>query len=137
MGKKKVVLDTNVLISALGWRGVPHKISLKCLQGEIKNDITPKILQEIKKVIEYPKFKFTHVDKSEFIGQILEAAFIVDGTLTVDEIKNDESDNQFLECAVLASADYIVTGDEHLLGLGEFLGVKILKPKKFWELVKA
>ena len=44
MGKKKVVLDTNVLISALGWRGVPHKIFLKCLQGEIEIYTTPKIL---------------------------------------------------------------------------------------------
>ncbi len=56
---------------------------------------------------------------------------LVDVTSRIDTIKVDPSDNAFLECAVDGRADYIVSGDRHLLGLGTYRGIQIISPREF------
>ena len=59
MGKKKVVLDTNVLISALGWNGKSKEIFRRILRNELELIISSSQLKELQKVMNYPKFDFT------------------------------------------------------------------------------
>ncbi len=61
----------------------------------------------------------------------MELAGNVSPTVKLDVIKADPKDNIILECAVAGNADYIVSGDKHLLDLKEFSGIKILKPAEF------
>lgn len=60
-------------------------------------------------------------------------AYIVEPTNRLSHIKEDPDDNRVLECAVAGDAKYIVTGDQHVLGLGEFSGIKIVTASQFLE----
>lgn len=136
MGKKKVVLDTNILISALGWGGNPRTIFNKVIDGEIELIISFKQIDELLRVMEYPKFKFSDEQKDKFLLILLEIATLVTTTSRVNIIKEDPSDNLILEPSNEMKIDYIVSGNEHLLKLKEFKGTKIITAKQFLQLVK-
>ena len=132
MPKTKVVLDTNVLVSALGWKGVPGDVFEKCVKKELLLVISPAVLDEIKKTISEKKFDFISADEREqFILLLMELAENVSPTVKLDVIKADPKDNMILECAVAGNAGYIVSGDKHLLDLKEFSGIQIIKPGEF------
>ena len=57
--------------------------------------------------------------------------FLVEPTFTLDVIEEDPDDNRVLECAWAVSADFIVTGDDHLLDLKEYEGIVIMNPTEF------
>lgn len=134
MGKKKVVLDTNILISALGWNGKPRQIFQKCVEGDLELIISKEQLKELNKVMNYPKFKFSDEQKETFISIILEIAKVVEIKNSLKVIKDDPDDNMILETALASNVDYIISGDPHLLNLEEFKGIKILKASDFLDL---
>lgn len=134
MGKKKVVLDTNILISALGWKGKPKLVFDRILNGEIELIISNKQLEEIIKVLDYPKFGFNEEQKSSFINILLEISTLIKIDKIIDVIKEDSDDNVIITSAVIGNVDYIISGDEHLLNLKEFKRVKILNPNNFLNL---
>ena len=131
MGKKKVVLDTNILISALGWEGKPKEIFRKALNSEFELIISNQQLDELRRVINYPKFDFTYQQKARFLAIILEVAKVIEVSGNLDVISEDPDDNIILETAVDAGADFIVSGDEHLLKLAEYTNVKIVSAADF------
>ncbi len=131
MEKTKVLLDTNVLISALGWNSKPKEIFQKCITGELKLITSLEQVDELREVMNYPKFNFTEKQKESFISIILEIAGVVEITRKVKVIKDDPDDDVMIETALVGGADYIVSGDTHLLNLKEFAGIKILTAKEF------
>lgn len=135
MGKKKVILDTNILISALGWKGNPRAIFNKVINGKIELIISFKQIGELLRVMEYPKFKFSKEQKDRFLSILLEVSTLVTTTSKLDIIKEDPDDNLILEPANEMKIDYIISGDEHLLKLKEFKGTKIVTAKQFLQLV--
>jgi putative PIN family toxin of toxin-antitoxin system len=136
MVKTKATLDTNVLISALGWIGNPKQVFDKIVDKEIELIISDEQFNELSQALEYPKFQFTKEQKDRFKSLILEIATFVKPIEKIDVIKKDPDDNAILECAIAGKADYIVTGDSDLLGLNKFRGIKILTAKKFVEEMK-
>ena len=66
-----------------------------------------------------------------FLIKLTKAAVITHGALRLDVIKDDASDNKYLECAVEGGAHYIISGDKHLTDLKSFRGIKIMKPAHF------
>jgi putative PIN family toxin of toxin-antitoxin system len=134
MGKKKVVLDTNILISALGWKGKPRQIFQKCISGHIELVTSKEQLEELQEVMDYPKFKFTKEQKTKFISIILDIAEVIKIKGDLKVIKEDPDDNMILETALVSDADYIISGDPHLLNLGGFNRINILKPSDFLSL---
>jgi uncharacterized protein len=66
--KPKVVLDSNIFISALGWKGKSKVIFEKCLHGELELVISADQLKELMKVMDYPKFNFTEEHKQIMLG---------------------------------------------------------------------
>lgn len=136
MGKEKIVLDTNNLISALGWRGNPRHIFEKVVDGTFELILSAKQINELLRVLEYQKFKFTNEQKSRFISILFEISTLIETEHSLDIIKEDPSDNMLLESATEGKANYIITGDAHLLKLKEFEGIKILPPKEFLDLLK-
>lgn len=131
MGKTKVFLDTNILISALGWKGKPRIIFEKCLHGELELVTSPNQIEELKRVMDYPKFNFTEEQKTRFIFIILEIAVMVEIPGKVKVVEEDPDDNVMLETAIVGNADYLISGDPHLLKLKEFAKVKIVTASEF------
>lgn len=131
MGKKKVVLDTNILISALGWSGKPRLIFNKVLSKKLKLIISDKQLIEIIKVLNYPKFSFTETQKRKFINILLNTSTLIKLDNVINIIKEDPDDNIIITSAYIGKADFIITGDEHLLKLKKFKKIRILNADKF------
>ena len=131
MGQTKVVLDTNILISALGWNGKPNRIFQRCIDKELELIICQEQIEEVLRVIEYPKFSFTKEQKELFISIILEIATLVEITGKVDIIKKDPDDNIILEAALVGNVCCIVSGDPHLLELKTFADIKIMTASEF------
>ena len=138
MGKKKlkVVLDTNVLVSALLFKGELSKLLFPLKKFILL--FSEETLNEFIKVLHYPKFSLTK-DEIEYLLQfeILPYSKIVEVTFKFDkETCPDKDDLKFLELAVSAKANYIITGDKDLLNLKEINKIKILSPKEFLSLLK-
>lgn len=131
MDKKKVVLDTNILISALGWKGKPKQILQECLSGNLELITSKEQLEELERIMNYPKFKFTDKQKETFNSIILEVATLVEIKRNLKVIEQDPDDDIILETALVSNADYIISGDPHLLNLKEFKGIKILSASEF------
>jgi uncharacterized protein len=135
MGKKKIIIDTNNLISALGWEGNSRELVQKAIDKEFELCISLKQIEELKRVMDYPKFRFSEIQKRNFLEILTEVASIVN-TTTILNVIEDPDDNMLLECALEVKADYIISGDEHLKKLKEFKGIKILNVKDFLEKTK-
>lgn len=97
--------------------------------------MSKEILLEISKVLTYPKIKKilegSEIDAKQIIRIIVENTTMVDTKIDVKLIDEDPQDNKILECALAAGADYVVTGDSHLLKLGKFKQTTIMTPRAF------
>lgn len=130
----KAVLDTNILVSSVFWMGNPHRIVELAIEGKIRACTSPEILAELEKVLKRD-FLEDHDFIDSQIALILEYAEVVMPVRRIQAVKDDPEDDKILECAVAAGAEYIVTGDPHLLDLGNFEGTKIVKPADFLKLI--
>lgn len=128
---KRVVIDTNVLISAIGWGGAPQKILTLCLDGKFKLVLSPELIAEIKDVLFRERFNFIGKEKKdELILLLSELAEIVSPDHKVN-ICRDVKDNMFLDLAISGNVDFLITRDEDLLMLGKFHNVNIIAPNQF------
>ncbi len=127
----KIVLDTNVLISAFGWKGSPYHILLRCIAGDFRLHISPAILAEATRVLAYPKFGFIQSQIDEFVALVVEIAALVEPDFTLNIVTPDPSDNRILECAMAANCRFVVTGDRHLLDIDVLSDIQILTPDAF------
>ena len=126
----KVVLDTNVFISALFWKGAPYQIFKRILEGAILNFVSPQILAEIKERL-LDKFKLPPEKVKEFLEIIVFNSQLVYPKKKLNIVKKDPKDNKILECALEAKASFVISGDKHLLEIKEYKGIKIVTPREF------
>ncbi len=137
MGKKqekvkRVVLDTNVLISALLFKGELSKFVGLWQKGKIVPIISKETFQELRNVLEYPKFSLSQDEiKSIIEHEILPYFEIVEGVKDFKGVCRDPEDDKFISCALSASADYIVSGDKDLSDLKQYKSLKIIKAADF------
>jgi len=140
MGKKtkeiRVVLDTNVLVSALIFTGRLNRIVDIWKEGRIIPVLTRETFDEFRRVLEYPKFALSKKEIRTIIEEeILPFFEVFDITHAVTGICRDPDDDKFLSCAVSASADFIVSGDKDLLVVKEYRSVMIETPLNFLKLL--
>ncbi|MGA1875404.1 MAG: putative toxin-antitoxin system toxin component, PIN family [bacterium] len=129
----KVVIDTNIYISAVLFGGNSEKIRKLAREGKIELLVSENILTEIAGVLKR-KFNWFDWQISELIKDIRAITTLVTPALSLSVIKEDEPDNRFLECAVEGKARYIISGDKHhLQPLKEYRGIKILSAAQFLE----
>jgi len=137
----RIVLDANVLVSALiSSRGAPAQIVAYWQEDKFEVAISAPILHELDHVLHYPKLQERYHLPEKRIQRFLRllarqaVAAAPSQLLTVIEV--DPDDNRYLECALEAEAEVIVSGDRHLLALGEYEGVQILSPAGFLAFLK-
>lgn len=127
---RRAVLDSNVIVSGLGWSGAPARIVEAVLAGELVPVTSSPLSAELRRVLAYQKLAKVIPDGPR-LADLVEMLSIVVEPIDTFAVVEDESDNRVLEAAVAASVDYIVSGDEHLLTLGSFQGIAILTPAEF------
>lgn len=135
----RVTVDTNVLVSATYWSGSPLIVMELVGQRKLCCILSNEILEEYDRVINSDEI----VDKvenkglvaSRIIDKVVSDCIIVEPKVRLEIVKDDPSDNKILECAVAGSADYLITSDAHLLGIKEFMGVRIVRPKDFLDIL--
>lgn len=133
----RIVLDTNTIISAIGWKhSKPRRILEACLSGKYLLVESPGLLKEFAAVMGRPKFGFIPEEqKKELVTRLINYCEIVEPTKKINIIKSDPSDNKVLECALEGKAQYIVSGDNHLLRLKVYMGIRIVTAAEFLETV--
>ena len=136
MKSVKVVADTNVVVSALLWKGNESKIIGLAEEGKIKLLSSVALLDELKKVLMYERFGLGEKTVDDNVKYILTVSEIISPKRRLKVIREDPDDNKFLECALEGKARYIVSGDRHLLRLKEFRGIKIVRAKGLLDLFK-
>ena len=133
---KRVVFDTNTMISGLFWKGIPRKALDIVRHRKWILLSTKEIEKELIRVLGYPKFSLT---AEEILPIMEDYEGYTERIFTVSKlevIKEDPTDNLFLECAVDGEAKYIVSGNHHLLDLGKYQKIRIIKASEFVELAK-
>ena len=126
-----VTFDTNVYISALNFsRGKPKQLLQLAMDGVVHVAISDAIMQEVRRVMR-EKFHMTPEDLQEAEAIISACTERVIPTEVLDVVKDDPDDNRIVECAVAFGSDCIVTGDNDLLRLGEYAGIKMIKVSDF------
>ena len=125
-GVLKIVFDTNIFVSSifLG-HGNPHKLVELAIEGKIKAFTSAEILDELMEVL-IRDFKETEESVFMYLAFVLKYAEVVETAEKVDVVKEDADDNKIIECAIACKADYIVTGDKHLLRLEEYKKARII-----------
>lgn len=127
-GPPLLVLDTNVIISALVSPGPPRAVVETCRAGEAQMGTSDVLLAELAEVLRR-KFLWRTDQVAILLDEVRSFAVVVIPATRVDEIRLDPADNRVLECALEARADYIVSGDtRHLLPLGEYRGMPVVSP---------
>ena len=136
----RVVLDTNVLISATLIRGGNEDRILRAWRhGAFELVLSPPILQELGRVLFYPRIRqarwMTDEDAIALLQLIAEESVVVPGRLTVTASRDPE-DDKFLAAAIEAGAEYVVTGDNDLLDLGTYRRIGVMRPAAFLGLLR-
>ena len=129
----RVVLDTNVLISAILFGGKPRRILEKAIRGEIRLCLSEPMLEELKGVLQRSKFDYSPEMIQIILTELMSISDFVNPSETINIVAEDPEDNRILECAVAANADYVITGDSHLLKLNKYLNIDVLNVAVFLE----
>src|SRR3989344_2981588 len=125
----KVVLDTNIFVSALVFVGKPEKVYRLVLKRKIITYISLPIITEIIEVLT-KKFNFNQIKLQQIERKIKKFFIVVNPSKVIDKVR-DPDDNRVLEAAVEGNCDFIITGDKDLLDLGKFKKIKILTAEEF------
>lgn len=126
----KVIIDTNVLVSALLGGHARSVIDLWMLD-KFQLVISSTILTEYVDVIARPKFKLPPQVIDDITHYLFRNAVLVTPTITLTSGSVDPKDNSFLEAAIAGHVDVIVSGDHHLLDLESFEGIPIITVRTF------
>jgi putative PIN family toxin of toxin-antitoxin system len=126
-----VVLDTNIFVSGIFWKGEPYKILMLWKEGKIQLINSIEIITEISRILSDFKIQLSDENKKEWIHLITNNSKIVEPYEKFDIIKDDPTDNKFIDVAIAGKAEYIITRDKHLLKIKQFRTVKIILPEDF------
>lgn len=137
MGKKKknsvkVVLDTNVLVSALLFKGRLSKLVQLWKTGRLVPVVSRETFYEFKVVLRYPKFSLSEREIKTIIEEeVLPYFEVAEVKETIKGVCRDPDDNKFISCAISSSANFIISGDKDLYDLKRYKFVKIMKASDF------
>jgi len=126
-----IVCDTNVLISGVLFGGHAREILQLASRGVLTNFVSPEILREAERVLGRSKFGLRPEHVIEILSLFKDSFEIVIPSLKVQAIRSDPQDNHVIEAALAAGAEFIISGDKHLLKLVEWEGIRVVSPAQF------
>jgi uncharacterized protein len=127
----KVMLDTNVLASAVATRGLCADV-LRAVLAEHELVICPQIVSELQRVLK-DKFALPRQLVNDFIRLVRQDSILCEpGDLPAIKLK-DKDDLDILSAAVGGGVNVIVTGDKEMQMVGMVAGLKIMSPRQFWQ----
>lgn len=137
-----VALDSNVVVSAaINPSGVPGQVIRAWTLGRFLWVTSTTLLGELERALSYDRVRrasrWTDQDVALLMSWIRQQAEVASVTEAVHIIAADPDDDRVLEAALAGNADYIVSGDRHLLALEEFEGIRILRPSEFLVILEA
>jgi putative PIN family toxin of toxin-antitoxin system len=129
------VLDTNVIASAVLIRGrIEDRVLRAWFAGQYRLVLSVPILEEVRRVLEYPRIRsrrwMSDEETVHLLERLAESSVLVEGKQRL-RICRDPADDKFVVAAVEGKADYIVTGDTDLLDLGKYQDIEIVTPRQF------
>jgi putative PIN family toxin of toxin-antitoxin system len=137
----RAVIDTNVLVAALLWRGPPHALLEQVRAGTLSMVGSPALLAELADVIGRAKFDAilakTSTSRERSLAQLRQLAEVIEPPPLPVPVCRDPDDDQVLALALAAKVDLIVSGHNDLLSLGSFENIPILAPAQALGLVEA
>jgi len=135
--KIECVLDTNVLISGILWRGIPFKLLSWAEEGKIRVFSSLEIMAEVHRVLHYPKFQeyidHQRVSPGDLFEKVESLCTIVHVDQNVSGVCPDPDDEKFLACALASGVKFLVSGDKHLLDMKAYQSIRILTTQSFYE----
>ena len=132
----KAVLDTNVFVSGIHWKGSSSKIIEAMHANKFESVTSDEILREFVEVMNGFKIPLPNEAVMNWENFIMRKSEIVLPKQRFDAVKNDPDDNKFIEAAIEGNCDCIVSKDKkHLLAMKEFRGIKIVSPEEFLNLI--
>lgn len=126
----RVVLDTNVIVSALVFGGLPREVLEMVEAGRCELFYSKPIQEEVRRVLA-EKFRWHELILSEVLATVWQMGKLVLPSKTIKAVADDPDDNRILECALEAKAHAVVSGDHHLLDLANYRSIPILSPRQF------
>ena len=127
----KIVLDTNVFISGVFFKGPPYQILKAWREGRIRLLVSDEIFMEYQRVGELLSNDYPKVDLGPFLELLaINTEFVMPKKLQ-NPVCEDPDDDKFLACAIAGKSKIIISGDKHLLKVSGYKGIKVLKPRKF------
>ena len=137
----RAVIDTNVLMAALLWRGPPHALLEHVRAGTVSLVSSPALLAELADVIRRAKFDAiltrTNTSRERSLAEVRRLAEVIDPPPLPRPVCRDPDDDEVLALASAARVDLIVSGDGDLLSLGSFAGIPIIAPAQAVGLIEA
>jgi uncharacterized protein len=127
----RVAPDTNIYVSALNFGGVPERFLRVAEAGIIQVVTSDAILAELAQVLRGEKFGWPEEEISKALRQLARFTEHVEPIRMLSVIQEDPADNRILECAEAGKADYIISGDRHLLRLKHHGEIPIIKVADF------
>lgn len=131
----KVVLDTNIFVSGIHWKGNSEKILKSWYTGEFTLISSIPIIDELIEVLKEFKKPLSIEKIKQWEDLILDKAILVVPTIKIDIVKDDSDDNKFIEAALEGKAKFIVTQDNDLLRIKEYENIKIINTEEFLKLL--
>jgi putative PIN family toxin of toxin-antitoxin system len=132
----KIVLDANILISAFFWGGNPRKVLERVITQKDELFISKDILEETENVMRRPKFHANKEDIDYFINSLEEIGNKIIPKKLTKFGSRDRTDNKYIECSLTVNADYIISGDIHLLEIKEYGKIKIVSAKEYLGIIE-
>ena len=138
----RAVLDANVFVSAaIRPEGPPGQILRLFLCDEaFELVMSPAIVSEIASALAYPAVRrclHAPIDTSQWLDSILLLADLVEDGVFSSQVSQDPDDDKYLHAAVSGRASVVVSGDKHLLALGDYEGIHIVQPRGFLAILGA
>lgn len=132
----RVVLDTNILVSALLFKGELNVLHSLWKEKRFVPYLSQATFQELQRVLTYPKFNLSERELTFIIREELLPYFeIIEICRKIKRTSSDPDDDKFIECALSAGLSYIVTGDSDLLSVKEYENIRIISPAEFLKII--
>jgi len=129
----RIVVDTNVIVSALVFGGVPRQILELADTGRCELFFSEAIQTEVRRVL-VEKFAWETTTLRKALQVLWSVGEMVVPRIAVRAVPDDPDDDRILECALEADADFLVSGDRHLLQLQVYKSIAIVSPRQFMEI---